>query len=89
MFICYCSLRFREFLLDDSLAHGESMFFRGFFGCENGAADAFNLDKEALWRFGKDGSQRAPVRGVVMYHQRRSQDEVPFVFGHRESVPFC
>jgi hypothetical protein len=63
--------------------------FGGLFGCENGATDAFNLDKETLRSLGKNGSQRPPVGGVGMYHQCCSQDEVAFVFHHVGFIPLC
>src|SRR5215510_7268118 len=63
------------------------MSFGRIFGCENGAADASNLHDGPLWSLSIDGSQGAPIRGIGMYHQRRSQHEVTFVFRHNEA-PF-
>src|SRR5215475_7183203 len=63
------------------------MSFGRIFGCENGAADASNLHDGPLWSLSIDGSQGTPIRGMGMYHQRRSQHEVTFVFRHNEA-PF-
>lgn len=77
------------FLLNQSPAKDKSMSFGSLFGGENRPSDAINLCHQALGSLGEDGSQRAPIRGVGMYHQRRSQHEVTFIFDHCEPIPLC
>jgi hypothetical protein len=53
------------------------MSLGGLFGGENRPSDTIDLYNRALGSLGKDGSQRTPVRGVGMYHQRRSSLRKP------------